>query len=237
MIHQFEPFFAKPNYWIEELSGRDRLLRKGRFQDSDAVLHYEVPRLAYRDVASNTNERTLISAVLPPSVFAGNTLIVETQTSNETMLFLVALFNSLTLDYVIRAKVTSHLSMFYMYQLPVPRLTAGDPFFDAIVPRAARLTCTSPAFADLWQAVMGEAWTPASGVTDAVARQSLRDELDALVAHLYGLSRADFAHILGGFPLVFPDDASGAAKKEALLQVYDRMKGRGESGRRLAPVE
>ena len=53
------------------------------------------------------------------------------------------------------------------------------------------------------------------------------DGADAQMAHLYSLSRADFAHILASFPLVFPDDASGAAKKEALLRVYDR----------LAPVE
>jgi hypothetical protein len=68
---------------------------------------------------------------------------------------------------------------------------------------------------------MGEAWTPASSATDPVARQRLRDELDALVAHLYGLSRAEFAHILGAFPLVFPEDAQGKAKRAALLAVYD----------------
>jgi hypothetical protein len=66
-------------------------------------------------------------------------------------------------------------------------------------------------------------WTPASGVTDPVERQHLRDELDALVAHLYGLSRAEFAHILGAFPLVFPEDASGRARKARLLAVFDGM--------------
>ena len=45
--------------------------------------------------------------------------------------------------------------------------------------------------------------------------------MDGLVAHLYGLSRADFGHILGTFPLVFADDEAGAVKKEALLGVYD----------------
>jgi hypothetical protein len=59
--------------------------------------------------------------------------------------------------------------------------------------------------------------------TDPVVRQRLRDELDALVAHLYRLSRDDFEHILGTFPLVFPDDASGRVRKEALLAVYDRF--------------
>jgi len=33
-------------------------------------------------------------------------------------------------------------------------------------------------------------------------RARLRAELDGLIAHLYGLTEAEFAHILGTFPLV-----------------------------------
>ena len=95
--------------------------------------------------------------------------------------------------------------------------------FDAIVPRAARLTCTRPEFAGLWQQVMGEPWDESKGAAGPAARQALRDELDALVAHLYGLSRHDFAHILGTFPLVFPDNDDGQRKKEAVLGVYDGL--------------
>ncbi|HRX01904.1 MAG TPA: hypothetical protein P5148_02050 [Anaerolineae bacterium] len=42
--------------------------------------------------------------------------------------------------------------------------------------------------------------------TDRIERQRLRDE---------------FAHILGAFPLVFPDSPAGQQKKAALLAVYD----------------
>jgi hypothetical protein len=70
---------------------------------------------------------------------------------------------------------------------------------------------------------MGEPWDPSKGTTDLAERQALRDELDAIVAHLFSLSRDDFAHILGTFPLVFPNDEAGQAKKEALLAVYDRF--------------
>jgi hypothetical protein len=59
--------------------------------------------------------------------------------------------------------------------------------------------------------------------TDPGQRQQLRDELDAIIAHLYGLSRTDFAHILNTFPLVFPDDAASEQKKEALLATYDQF--------------
>ena len=86
--------------------------------------------------------------------------------------------------------------MFYLYSLPVPRLTAGNPFFDALVPRAARLTCTRAEFAALWQEVMGSAWDESK----------------------------EFAHILSTFPLVFPDTPEGQAKREALLATYERVK-------------
>jgi len=115
------------------------------------------------------------------------------------------------------------MTLFLTKQLPVPRLSAGNAYFDAIVPRSARLTCTRPEFADLWQEVMGEAWDAAKAALDPVTRQQVRNELDALIAHLYGLSRVDFAHILSTFPLVFPPDAAGQAKKATLLAVYDNF--------------
>ncbi len=43
------------------------------------------------------------------------------------------------------------------------------------------------------------------------------------MAHLYGVTRDEFAHILGAFPLVFPDNVAGQQKKAALLAVYERM--------------
>jgi hypothetical protein len=71
-----------------------------------------------------------------------------------------------------------------------------------------------------------EPWDQAKGAVDDTERQHLRDEIDAIVAHLYGLSRDDFDHILSTFPLVFPDTEAGKQKREALLRVYDEWTGR-----------
>ena len=49
------------------------------------------------------------------------------------------------------------------------------------------------------------------GATDPTERAHLRAELDGLVAHLYGLSETEFAHILGTFPLV-PQPVKTAAQ-------------------------
>ena len=90
--------------------------------------------------------------------------------------------------------------MFYVYQLPVPRLTGKDPAFRPIVERAARLICTTPEF----DALAKEAGIGShkSGVTTPVERARLRAELDGLIAHLYGLTEEEFADILTTFPLV-----------------------------------
>jgi hypothetical protein len=224
MIHQYDSHYSEPSYWIGESKARDRYQR-GR--SPDEPLEYTKARLAFRGVAASTNERTLISAILPPRVFAEIQLPVadnrRARIDLSEQLCLLAMFNSFCLDWVIRLKVGTRLSNFYIYQLPVPRLAAGDPYFEAIVPRAARLTCTTPEFAALWQEVMGEPWDAAQAATNPTERQALRDELDALVVHLYGLGRDDFEHILGAFPLVFANDDAGQTKKEALLAVYDRF--------------
>ena len=116
--------------------------------------------------------------------------------------------------------VSANLSMFYIMQVPVPRLTASDPRFAPIVNRAAKLVCTSPEFDDLAKAVglnpstssgrTGNAERAVYGVTDPAERAKLRAELDGLVAHLYGLTETEFAHILVTFPLV-PQDVRDAA--------------------------
>jgi hypothetical protein len=114
-------------------------------------------------------------------------------------------------------------NMFYLQQLPLLRLYLGDSYFDAIVPRAARLTCMSEEFSNLWREVMGEAWNESKGATDPAERERLRDEIDALVAHFYALSRDEFDHILGTFPLVFPITEAGQTRRAALLAVYDTI--------------
>ena len=41
-----------------------------------------------------------------------------------------------------------------------------------------------------------------SGILDTIRRTELRAELDGLIAHIYGLTEQEFAHILSTFPLV-----------------------------------
>ncbi len=224
MIHQFKHAYANPRYWIPENDGRSALLKRGEV-DSGQPMAYQSFRLGFRDIARNTDERTMICGMLPRNVFAGNTLATTKAPTEATQLIMIAgLLDSLAFDFFIRQKVSAHCNMFAVFQIPVPRLTDKDPAFWPIVKRAARLICTTPEFDDLAKEIFGRDGSPSRprtgmgtrpyhleyGVTDPVERAKLRAELDGLIAHLYGLTEEEFAYILTTFPLV-PDPVKVAA--------------------------
>ena len=208
MIHQFTHQFSESRYWVNESEGRKAIL--GRNEDKGNLLNYQNYRLAHRSIAANTNERTMICSILPKNVFYGHSLNASKSIQNgKDLLYVTAVLNSFIFDFSLRQRVSQNLTMFYIYQLPIPRLTENDVEFQPIVERAAKLICTTPEFDDLAKEVGLESHE--NGVTDEAERQTLRAELDAIVAHLYGLTEDEFAYILTTFPLV-----SDAVKTETL---------------------
>ncbi len=209
MIHQFDHCFSQPRYWVDEKEGREMLL--GRDGDTGQRLDYQQYRVGFRSAGENTNTRNFISTIIPPYCFCGNSIILsqEVNEDQKLLLFLCAIFNGFVLDYAIRLKISRNMNMFYIYQLPLPRLTERDPEFAPIVYRAARLICTTPEFDELAREVgLG---SHKEGATQATERARLRAELDGIIAYLYGLTEEEFAHILKTFPLV-PEPVKIAAQ-------------------------
>jgi len=211
MFNQFCLTEEHSGYWIDEKDGRSVLL--GRERDVGQVMDYQGYRWVHRRISTNTNTRTLISTITPKNVFTevnSTTIkVLKTGISNAQMLFLCAVANSFALDWYLRMKVSTTLNMFYIYQLPVPRLTASDPQFEPIVSRAARLICATPEYDDLGKEVGLRGHE--DGATDFAERARLRAEVDGLIAHLYGLTEEEFAYIFTTFPVV-PDPVKVAAQ-------------------------
>ncbi len=206
MIHQFSSSWGEPRYWIDESEGREAIL--GRTEDDGQELGYQKYRLAYRSVASSTNERTLISTIIPPC-FTGNSINISESLNAYGLLICVSFFNSFVIDWLLRQKVSANINMFYIYQLPIPRLTEKDPQFKPIVERAAALICTTPEFDDLRAELAEQGYTVRPELVEGRGSTSsprtdfqIRAELDAIIAHLYGLTESEFAHILKTFPIV-----------------------------------
>lgn len=240
MIWQFDATYAPAKHWIDESELRTEFLEKRRKRcglqtvPDGLKLDYECIRVAIRKIASNTNERTLIVAMIPPSSIAGNSLSVhfpfyhdprrfnELRYTHFELVVITALLNSFVVDHLLRGRMTTNLNSFYLYQLPIPRLTSKDAAFRPLVERAARLVGTSGAYDELLKEVFGKKATHQThGLTDPTARQTTRAEIDALVAQLYDLTEDEFTHILSTFPLV-PESV-----RLQTAQTYTRLLQRG----------
>lgn len=160
----------------------DKIDTDENISQNNIALHYEDYRIVLRSIASNTNERSLISTIIPKNSFIGNSLFcvipryldldcVLKKNNNikdcfkyycslSQLNYLCSVLNSFIVDYIIRRKITTNLNSFYLYELPVPRVDNNEKkwYFDQIVPRATRLICTTDAFADLWKKVYCLEW-------------------------------------------------------------------------------
>ena len=154
-------------------------------------------RLSYRDVASATNRLTLIAAIVPPGSVTVHTLFcLKTGLPPGDQHFLCGVFNSFVANYLVRMRVTVHVTTHIVAQLPVPRPAAGSPDYAAITSLVDRLCQSS---------------TP--------QQDSAYAELQAAVAHLYQLTADELAHILSTFPLVDAATREETAKRFQLARI------------------
>jgi hypothetical protein len=276
MIWLFDAAFEQPRYWLDR-NEAEKSLGENAWEGK----HY---RVGFRDIAASTNERTLVSTIIP-KCFHGNkipTVSPANNTDNYTgpniseALWLTSALSSFCIDFLIRQKVSTTLNYFYVYSLPIPK-KFNNPIqlsaLEAVRARTTRLICVAQAFSDLWEAIFertwqsSEFWYPSSapiekygpaheqeirkrlrdeaknltpewglhcGVHDRLPdrrdtgdRAQLRAEIDAYVAHLYGLSRDDFAYILDTFPVLKKKEEKAFGEfmsKRKCLEEYDRLK-------------
>lgn len=171
-------------------SKRDELERLVQFVFAKRKfkLHYEYERLAYREVGSSTNERTLIASVLPARACFSHKLMYLTPCSYrlgtrgkleqeelplQDALVLLTLMNSLTLNFYVRSKVSTGVSVHHLYELPIPDL---KPAARKQLAAAAEKLLKNP--------------------RDVPERAAL----EVFIAReLYGLSRDDWQHLTGTF--------------------------------------
>ncbi|MGW6789179.1 Eco57I restriction-modification methylase domain-containing protein [Streptomyces chartreusis] len=230
-VHQYVHDFAEPTYRLRSGIGDEALVNRARKRAGKKSVgslkriigerHLAIPgprsgvlelpidgyRPCFREIARTTDERTLISAVIPPglsltrklhffyrSTFDHAANGYRTVLHAEAMVYVVALLNSLTLDFIVRRKVSSTVSKSVMSTLPVADVELDQGPGADVVRLSARLTCRAPEFEDLARA-LGVECAPLPKDKE----QALRAELDARVAHLYGLSGEQLELILADF--------------------------------------
>lgn len=173
--------------------------------------HY---RVAWRAMAANTGERTLISAIIPPGVAHVNGIFCV-GLPNDALSHLVALqaaLSSLLADFAIRAAPKSGIYLPNLARLPMVPL--DHPLVPKLILRTLRLNCVTDAYADLWAECWDEAfltdepilpryderpigpeWTPDTPLRRAVDRRNAQVEIDAMVAIMLGVPVEDLCTI------------------------------------------
>jgi hypothetical protein len=88
----------------------------------------------------------------------------------------------------------------------MPRLTAGDEWFEYISKRAARLNCYGDEFEGMRERLGG-----IEPATDNQERREIQSEIDAAAFHAYGLDQSEVEFVLNDFhqvenPRMMDDD-------------------------------
>lgn len=168
-------------------------------------------RIAFCDVTAPTNERSLVAAIVPPGVLCGHSAPTFTFEDRYGWAYLpwLAVANSLTADFLIRKRVTLHVTLTVLDSLPMPRLMLGDELLDRLATLVLRLTCTGPEMTGFWNQMSLYGWcepvvegfVPDSALTDEPERADARAEIDVLVARdLFHLDRSQLEHVISTFP-------------------------------------
>jgi len=221
MIHQYNSNYGTERYVIYEneaksslIETENRKIKRELKLDNKVIqklrisLDYQDYRLVYRDVASSTNERTLIASIISPNIFIGNTLnyvigrnyklndgnFSQQQIPKEDLIYLLTMFNSLTLNYYLRNKVSAHASIFFVYELPIVNITIKQKEY--LVKTGLTLLCLNSE-ANQFNKLKKELGVTIDKNADPI---KLRAELELFIAkELYGLNDEDWKYIISTF--------------------------------------
>ena len=183
-------------------------------------------RLAFRAIASSTNERTSIFCVISPGAVFGNSAAVERSpnlTPRSEVLVLSALCNTFPFDWALRIMTSSNVNLFIMNNAPI---CPTETIRDFLTHGALRLTCNHFGYGPLWKEQLGEAWRENGKepqtwpvLVGEKERWGVRAAIDAVVAQAYGLSREQYRQILSTF-----SHTSYKKAPEHCLESFDELK-------------
>ncbi|MCK0114016.1 class I SAM-dependent DNA methyltransferase [Ornithinimicrobium sp. F0845] len=210
--------------------------------------HY---RVAWRAMAANTGERTLIPALIPPGTahIHGIFSAGKPDLPLSTLGALAGVLSSLLSDFAVRAAPKATVYGSVIQRLPASR--PEHPLVAELVVRTLQLNCVTDAYADLWNECWDDSflrdsavlaryqptvgtreWTADVPLRRAVDRRNAQVEIDALVAlmldvpidDLCTIYRTQFAVLHGYDQRDYTYDANGRLVPNSVLSVW-RKKG------------
>lgn len=160
-------------------------------------------RIGFCDITGQTNERSLLAARIPADVVCGNKVptleMLHADEQREDLL--LALLNSISVDWMLRRVVTTTINFFILDALPLPRITEDDEIGSELIELCRRVSAAegNQTLADLWRV------------------GSLRARIDALVAFAWGITPSEMDLMLQDFPLLDRGQPSLGGEKRSTI--------------------
>jgi predicted RNA methylase len=164
----------------------------------------EFLRVGYREIARDTDERTVIATLFPKDVGASNTTWSEipkkyilknrkveiSENSLEKRLFLLSIWNSIVFDFLARQIVQIHVTKSLFTRLPTPQ-PENFSDFEPLIENSKKLL-------NFYSGFDFEVKTP----KNRKGADMVQIENDILVAKMYGISKSELEYILLTFKVL-----------------------------------
>lgn len=205
---------ALPRYWVIDREVEQKLQAWDRSW-----------LVGFRDIARNTDERTVIAGFLPRTAVGNKLPELLFEADSEHIAGAVAALCSFVQDYASRQKVGgTTLNFFLVSQFPLPAPSAFDHDTRAFIePRVLELTYTA---VDLAGLAVDLGWDGPPFRWDPDRRALIRAELDAGMFRLYGIERDDVDYIMETFPIIRQRDEDRFGEyrtKRLIVERYDAL--------------
>jgi hypothetical protein len=179
-------------------------------------------KLALRAIVGSSREKS-IATLLPPGCLVANSALVEGAPERRRCsdaLALVGLLNTTSINWLLSFYADLNVNLFALKYLPIPKLTLPT----LLAHNTLRLCSNHAGYAALWKELLGDRWREKTkpflwpALVDGQEREARRAEMDATVAHWYGLSRTDYTHVLGSY-----ERAGSSVATRRCLAAYDAI--------------
>lgn len=231
-IHQFDSRFfedkaAKKSSKLLWIDKED--LEKVLTKDNQC----QTERVFYRDIARNTDARTMISTLSPKNCYCIDSLYInyeKTPISLYKKLFIISIFNSLAFDFLLRRFVNIHVQKSCLYQCPMPQPEEKEILSNSLYLNLAKNTSLLIAKNDpenFKYLLYLEHFEFSKEEVNKILNLDTEDEFfkekenenNFIVASLYSLTKEDFRVLLNDFEVL--KNKKGEVYISSLIRGYE----------------
>ncbi|WP_186423783.1 Eco57I restriction-modification methylase domain-containing protein [Lacrimispora celerecrescens] len=171
-------------------------------------------RAGYCDIAGQTNERAMMSSLIPANVICGNkvpTVVFPNDDSGDMIYLWVGITNSFVFDWMIRRIILVTINYFLLLSVPMPNISLDSEIAQNIIEKTKRLSEMNSDF------------------YTGNEMPELRAEIDLLVACSYGLTKEDMELIMKDFPILdrkqpcFLSECKSTVTRDLLLAKFEKF--------------